>query len=75
MENLTITQWLEKLPEPLRTQALNNTEFYPYPGAQNKPVETLAHALSGFIWRHTPEGLNYWCDVQIRAERGDFDNE
>lgn len=74
MKKLTVREWLQQLPEPFRTQALDNTEIAPNPTMGDNEVDTLAHALSGFIWHHTPQGLNYWCDVQTRAERGEFDN-
>lgn len=75
MKNLTITEWLEQLPEPARTQALNNTEVCPYPGNENKELPSLFLAISmGFIWHQTPEGINYWSDIHDRAQKGEFHN-
>lgn len=72
-ENLSITEWLQKLPEPYRTQALNNTELYPYPGAVNETLPSLFMAVSlGFVWHQSQEGVSYWSDVHARAERGEF---
>lgn len=67
-----ITDWLQELPEPQRTQALDNTELFPLPGAENKEVDTMHEAISGFVWFQTPQGIDYWCEVHERALRGQF---
>lgn len=52
----TIKQWLEELPEPYRTQALENYE--------NNKVQSLSFALiNAFEWYDTPEGIEYWADL------------
>ena len=59
----TIEQWFNELPEPYRSQALENTlnQF----GKKRLKVHKLniREALSsGFIWNDTPkkQGHNYW---------------
>ena len=57
----TIKEWLEELPEPYRTQAINNTS------EQNslKLKSSLSDAIySAFAWSKTPEGLQYWLDFK-----------
>lgn len=55
----TIKYWLEKLDEPYRSQALQNTSF--------NRLEWLASCIGNaiadaFAWRNTPEGHDYWLD-------------
>lgn len=58
----TIKEWLEELPEPYRTQALNNMEVdEPYSG--DEETANLSKALhSAFLWDKTREGLDYWLN-------------
>ena len=55
----TIKQWLEELPEPYRTQALENyDENY-----LNKIIEIkdcLDALRFAFDWSNTSQGFNYW---------------
>jgi hypothetical protein len=53
----TVRQWFETLPEPYRTQAIENS----LPGNLLATVSSLQMAFScGFTFRHSKEGLNYW---------------
>jgi hypothetical protein len=53
----TVKQWFETLPEPYRTQAIENS----LPGNLLATVGSLQMAFScGFTFRHSKEGLNYW---------------
>ena len=69
---MTFMQQLEKLPEPYRTQAIENL------------VEDNSHiicrsisdaVIRGFNWSDTPQGLHYWADLHNRLDGGfmDFD--
>lgn len=54
----TIKQHFEELPEPYRTQALENM------AASDDERDSLKKALySGFVWAETPQGHDYWSDV------------
>jgi hypothetical protein len=62
----TIREWLEELPEPHRTQAINNAEKY---DMIDISVDSLIDAIGqGFIWRESPEGGNYWVDLIIKLK-------
>lgn len=72
-----ILEWYEQLPEPIRSQAIENydpewAEFY------NGTAPSQADAISsGFIWEETKEkgqGWHYWFNLQQRAEAGEFDD-
>lgn len=59
----TITQWLETLPEPYRTEALEN--FDPThivdPHELDIAKSSLSNAvLFGFDWSETRQGISYW---------------
>ena len=55
----TIREWLEELPEPYRTQAINNTSE----SVLMVEEESLSEAVTGaFSWWDSPEGLEYWSD-------------
>lgn len=58
MATKTIKEWLSELPEPYRTQALDNydSNFYPYNTAR-----FLSDALMyAFDWKLSPQGFEYW---------------
>ena len=67
----TIKEWLETLPEPIRTEALENAgELFSYP-----KFHSLVDAIYGaFEWDLTKQGWKYWENVRIRAEAGEFNN-
>jgi len=57
----TIKQWFETLPEPYRSQAIENS----LPGNLNSRVDSLFIALScGFKYRRSPQGFDYWKSFQ-----------
>jgi hypothetical protein len=63
----TAKEWFEQLPEPYRTQALENC-------TAKGEEDSLSEAIfGGFIWSLTPQGYGYWSDIKLRAIRGEFD--
>ncbi len=57
--------WLENLPEPYRTQALDNINpRHPEKGEVCK-VQSMQAAISVGLksWQATPQGFDYWRDV------------
>ena len=60
----TIREWLNELPEPIRSRAIRNTE-----NESDTLLDTITdvnfkNALwVAFIWSNTPEGHNYWGSV------------
>jgi hypothetical protein len=56
-QKLTVRDYLEVLPEPMRSKALVNLE--PDMGSQfaSGPKDALA---SAFYWKDTEEGYDYW---------------
>jgi len=64
----TAREWAEHLPEPIRTQFLANLADPDY------EERCIADAINGaFFWRWTPQGFDYWVEVQKRADNGEFD--
>lgn len=62
----TIAQWLQELPEPYRTKALNNSR-----GRTNRheEVDSLSTALMcAFFWKESPEGHDYWDRFNLSLE-------
>lgn len=56
----TIKEWLSELPEPARSQALENMR----PVLENKHESCLSFALlNAFSWVNSPEGWSYWHKV------------
>lgn len=56
----TIKEWLEELPEPYRTQSINNTP--------KKVLEVYKQSLekallASFVWKNSKEGHGYWVFV------------
>lgn len=65
----TIREWLEELPEPYRTQALENFDIE---GIDNILVSTLADAINkGFIWFTTPQGEPYWFNIHRKIYKNE----
>ena len=60
----TIKEWLEDLPDPIRSEALANLDNYePYMG--DKTTEILSIAIGGaFCWSDTPQREQYWINIQ-----------
>jgi len=59
----TIEQWFNELPEPYRSQALENTLNQFGEKMLKYTVPNIKFALSGaFIWDRTPkeQGKDYW---------------
>jgi hypothetical protein len=66
MQNKTALEWFNQLPEPYRTQAIENST------RTDAVYQSLAGALMrNFTWESTPQ--NYWHDIYERAELGEFD--
>ena len=64
----TILEWYEELPEPIRSQAIAN-----YDG-EYLVADSLTNAISrGFYWGKSPEGQDYWQDIENKAEEGEYD--
>lgn len=63
----TIKEWLETLPEPYRTQALENAKNCLVGCGRTLDVNqgTLSDAVAGaFIWLLSPQGEQYWEDFE-----------
>lgn len=62
----TILEWYQELPEPYRTQAMNNCS------SLDDMSDSMSSAImDGFIWTDTVEDFYYWN--QIHNEY--YDNE
>lgn len=56
----TIREWLEELPEPYRTEAINNA----YELIIDTPEKSITEALSNaFVWKNSPQGNKYWNEL------------
>lgn len=61
MNTKKISEWLEELPEPHRTKALDN---FMRGGVEDlEEISLLQTLLGAFMWSSSPEGLDYWADV------------
>ena len=66
----TIREHLETLPEPYRSQALENIDERD----QDLPEISLRGALlKGFFWYDAPQGGHYWIDVYHRLVKGELE--
>lgn len=55
-----ISEWLEELPEPARSQAIHN-----FGDDDDEVVDSLENAIyEAFYWNETPEGLEYWVNIK-----------
>jgi len=68
MTNKTALEWFKQLPEPYRTQAIQNSQ------GLNTEYESPFDALRrNFNWASTPQGGIHWLQITNRAELGEFD--
>lgn len=65
MENKTIGEWFNTLPEPIRSKALANTKNHLLLNSEQPDLCTAIK--KAFIWEGTPEdeGHYYWGSVSI----------
>jgi hypothetical protein len=63
----TILEWYEQLPEPIRSQAIEN-----FNGMIGYVSDVADATISGFTWNDTPQGWHYWSDIHAKAQR-EFD--
>lgn len=69
--SLTAIEFLQKLPEPIKTKALSAAESQCLETA-NMPVDTISMALSvAFLWDKTREGRAYWLEVSYKSLLGE----
>ena len=58
MPQKTVKEWIQELPEPYRTEALENCND------PNKEVQSLSSALFyAFRWSETKQGACYWREI------------
>ena len=58
MEEKTIKEWLEELPDGYRERALANCEH------PEEDVSSMAMAIRrAFVWDSTTEGIEFWAGV------------
>ena len=61
----TVSAWLKELPEPYRSQALENVDV------PDVTAPCLSDALlRGFEWSKTPQGDTYWDSLFQKIEKG-----
>lgn len=64
-----ILEWYEQLPEPIRSQAIENYDSY------FKYAKSLYESIVfGFKCSKTEQGRDYWIDIRNRAKKGEFDD-
>ena len=64
----TVIQWLNELPEPLRTMAIRNTGS----NEQHIFAPSMLHAIKyGPAWVGSPEGIEFWQELCGKIERGE----
>lgn len=67
METLPAIKYLEQLPEPAKTQAIQAAEEQALE-TRMQPVSNLASALSiSFLWERTEQGRQYWLEISYRS--------
>lgn len=65
----TIKEWLETLPEPYRTEAIENATNEGSIRFRTKH-KSLSEALgSAFTWYFTLQGHDYWVDLYDKLEK------
>ncbi len=63
----TIKEWLNELPEPERSQAIENMQ----PDAEGQiTARNKAEAvIQAFVFSQTPQGFSYWNNIHFNLEK------
>lgn len=70
MQQRKISEWLSALPEPYRSEALEN---FRKQGWKDKEVENAEAAINcSFDWSATPQKHNYWYEVFVLIDNEDM---
>ncbi len=60
----TIKEWLEELPEPYRSESIENMEAEVDRYTGDRMDSNLKSALfCAFIWVDSPQGTGYWANI------------
>lgn len=62
-ETKTVREWLNELPEPIRSRAIRNAEDYHKPFLDESEISLREAVLGAFLWSETPEGNEFWSAV------------
>lgn len=66
-------EWAEYLPEPIRSQYLENLTK-PIPSKKHVKHTQLSEAIfHGFNWSQTPQRHEYWQEIRKNALEGKYD--
>lgn len=69
-------EFLKKLPEPYRSQAIENYEKETSLGyiKERKTCSNISNSIiCGFSWKKSNQGAEYWCDIHDISLNGEFD--
>jgi hypothetical protein len=71
---MTKYEWLGTLPEPYRTEALENAKLY---SVYDYKMDTVSGALlCSFDWGSSPQGREYWRELYLQlCEQEDSAND
>lgn len=69
----TVRKWAEHLPEPIRSQFLENVVEYNKNFLAREKTDLASCIGGGFAWVHTPQGWDYWDNIYDQARSGRFD--
>jgi hypothetical protein len=72
MSTKSAKEWFNQLPEPYRTQAIENWEKSEMDD-KNDLFERIEESIDTFVWRLTPQGADYWANIWSRSMKGEFD--
>lgn len=59
----TIKYWLNKLPEPAKSQALENVKQYDKKSLNLKSSNIIDAIGNAFVWFDSPQGHDYWENI------------
>lgn len=65
----TVRGWLETLPEPYRSQAIENCEWL------DRECHSQRQAIHAFVWKDSPQHEEHWVDAYFKSRIGQFPYE
>jgi len=63
----TVIEWFDTLPEPYKTQAINNTKLHLLKTFDESLIDAIK---SSFTWHSTDQGHDYWFDLVNQIDSG-----
>jgi hypothetical protein len=64
----TVKEWLNELPEPYRSQAIENCDKECPEEFERRVGDAQSALCNSFTWDESPQGADYWVEIYFKLE-------